>query len=130
MVPSFEPSDIEQVVDQRTKATHAVIHRAQRLALRRVQGSQLLIDQQLHVADDGRHRRGEFVGDVAVESRSSAFGLTKPAVGLRQLFDLGLQARDDALTLGTQVSVRFVRRQRSPCLLGETCGGWRRKCER
>lgn len=106
--PRFQTGHVEKVVDQRSEPSYAVIHRAKRLALRRVELAQLFVDQQFDVADDGGHRRGKLVRDVSIEGGTGSVCFEKPGVCFRQFRNLRLEARHDAVALRSEVRVGLI----------------------
>ena len=107
----LETGHVDEVVELRAQAPHAVIHRAQRLALRLARLAELLVHEHAQVADDRRQRRRELVRDVAVELGAEALHVAEPLVGRRQLGDLLLEVGDDAPALLAQPLARRVGRR-------------------
>src|SRR5690606_38380567 len=77
---------------------------------------ELAVDEQLDVADDGRHRRRELVRDVPVKLLLRLIELDEAPIGAGELGDLLFEVGDNALTLEEQVLTRVLRRALAPPL--------------
>ncbi len=97
--PRLHAGHVEQVVDDDPEAPDAVVHGTHRLLLGLGEGAELLVLEELHVADDGGHRRGQLVGDVPVELGPGGVQLAQPGVGPAELGHLLFEVGDDALAL-------------------------------
>ena len=80
----LEPREVQQLLDECAQPLSRGARHLQALALALVDGSHLLRQEQLGVADHGHQRRTELVGDVGEEVVLAPVGLLQPLVRLAQ----------------------------------------------
>lgn len=95
----LEGRDIDEGVDDVAQTPGRAIDASEAFGLKRCERTEVFPEEQLEVADDGSHRRGEFVGDVSEKLPAQPSHLFQAGVGLGEGTDLVFQPSDDALAL-------------------------------